>query len=167
MRDPMNTPLNRQLAPKCLLFLLLSWVSACSPYRVIITGAPPQDAQTTPPEGMGLICILRPHSIGSALTAPVYDNGLLIGATKGPSYFCYAAQVGVHLVTSHTAPTRTLAVTVAGGETLYLHQELRIGADRLSVVSTATARQMLERCDYSLLTFAPHEDIAAEAPATP
>lgn len=163
----MNIPSNLQTARKCILLLLLSWLSACSPYRVIITSAPPQDAQTAPPEGMGLICILRPHSIGSALTAPVYDNGLLIGATKGPSYFCYVAQAGTHIVASHTAPTRTLAVAVAGGETLYLHQELRIGADRLSVVSAATAQQMLERCDYSLLTFAPHQDIAAEALATP
>lgn len=165
MRDLMTTSCNPRRTSQCILLLLLSWLAACSPFRVMVTGTPPQDAQIVPPEGMGLICILRPHSIGLALTVPVYDNGLLVGATRGPSYFCYPAQAGTHIVNSHTAPPRTLEVTVVGGETLYLHQELRVGADRLSVVSASTAQHMLERCDYSLLTVAPQQDIAAEAPA--
>lgn len=163
----MTPRIDLPLASRTLGLLLVSWLSACSPYRVIVTHSPPADVQIVPPEGMGLICILRPHSIGWARTVPVYDNGLLLGATKGPSYFCYVAQAGTHLVDSRSAPNRRLAVTVTAGETRYLHQALRIGADRLSVVSEATAQQMLERCDYSLLTFAPSQDIAAEAPAAP
>jgi hypothetical protein len=43
--------------------------------------------------------VLRPQWIAAAVTAPVHDNGRLVGATRGPTYFCYAAQPGHHVIT--------------------------------------------------------------------
>jgi hypothetical protein len=149
-----------------LLFagLCASALPACTHYRVVTADPPPLDALSAPPEGLGQICILRPHSIGLLLTAPVRDNGLLVGATRGPSYFCYLAHPGAHRVSSKTDSERTVDVAVRPGETHYLEQQIRMGGDRFFRIAATDVPAKLERCDYSLLIEAPGEELAIEAP---
>ena len=140
-------------------------LAGCSHSRVVTADPPPLDALGAPPDGLAQICVLRPHSLGALLTGPVRDNGLLMGATRGPSYFCYLAHPGPHRVTSHTDRDRTLAVLLRPGETLFLQQQVRIGADRFFPIPAAEAAALLARCDYSLLIDTDGEEPAPEAPA--
>jgi hypothetical protein len=148
-----------------LSLALCGSAAGCSHYRIVTADPPPLDALAAPPDGLGQICVLRPHSIGALLTGPVRDNGLLVGATRGPSYFCYLAHPGPHRVTSRTDYDRTVAVGVQPGETVFLQQQVRIGADRFFRISAADAPALLQRCDYSLLIESDGEEPAAEAPA--
>jgi hypothetical protein len=150
---------------RAAIFIGSSAAAACSPYRVIVPDPPPLDALTEPPEGLGQICVLRPHSIGVLLTSPVRDNGLLVGATRGPSYFCYLAHPGPHRITAKTDGERAVSVAVQPGETIFLHQQIRIGADRFFRIDAKEAPALLERCEYSLLVDARGEELAVEAPA--
>mgnify|MGYP002145592546 CR=1 FL=1 len=60
---------------------------------------------------------------------------------------------------------RTLAVLLRPGETLFLQQQVRIGADRFFPIPAAEAAALLARCDYSLLIDTDGEEPAPEAPA--
>ena len=150
------------------LFAVLA-ASGCAGLRVVTSDAPPLpiDPLASPPDGLGQVCVIRPHSIGALLTIPVRDNGTLVGATQGPSYFCYFAQPGLHRITMQLSGELAVDAQVDSGRTLYLHQHIRVGADRFYPISLEAARPMLERCDYSQLVEAPGEELLAEAPARP
>lgn len=150
-----------------LVLALAGPLAACSHYRIVVADPPPLDALADPPDGLGQICVLRPHSLGALLTVPVRDSGLLVGATRGPSYFCYLAHPGPHHVTSKTDRERAVDVAVRAGETVFLQQQIRIGADRFFRIAPADVPARLERCDYSLLVEAPGEELGSEAPAAP
>lgn len=133
-----------------LLFLLLT-MGGCVHYRLTTPDPPPIDAFAEPPYGAGQICILRPHSLGALLTIPVHDNGHLVGATRGPSYFCYLVQPGFHDVTSKSGNVARLGLSVSPGARIYLQQEINIGADELVPLDEERAAALLPRCEYSQL----------------
>jgi hypothetical protein len=89
---------------------LLPLLVACTPLRLVTPDEPPVDAFSEAPYGWGKICVLRPHSLGFALMAPIRDNGQLVGATRGPSYFCYLVPPGPHRVTAHVGRTAAAEV---------------------------------------------------------
>lgn len=85
-------------AAVCALVLA---AAACSPY---LLGAAPDDPHlVTQPftpyvDGMASVCIIRTARLAMAVTVVVHDNDVLVGATRGPSYFCYRAQPGPHRI---------------------------------------------------------------------
>jgi hypothetical protein len=133
----------------------------CSPYRVIRPDAPPLDARAEPPFGCGEICVVHPHSVDQR-TLAVRDNGALVGATRGPSYFCYRAEPGRHRLTVSRARGAADFV-VAAGARQFVHQAAGPGAS-LEMVDDATGRSMLARVDYALLVAAPEDE---ELPTDP
>lgn len=76
-------------------------LSACSAYR---TAEPPQDPNAvTQPftaylDGMPSVCMIRTATIAMAVTFVVHDNDMVVGATRGPSWFCYRAEPGRHRI---------------------------------------------------------------------
>ncbi|MBK9752821.1 MAG: hypothetical protein IPO88_04800 [Nannocystis sp.] len=74
---------------------------ACSPYR--LATPPPDPLAVTQPftaylDGMASVCMIRTARIAMAVTFVVRDNDMLVGATRGPSYFCYRAEPGRHRI---------------------------------------------------------------------
>ena len=137
-----------------LQFLLLSLsisMGGCAHYRLTAPESPPLDAFGEPPYGTGQICVLRPHSLGALVTIAVRDNGSLVGATRGPSYFCYLVQPGLHDVTSDSGNVARLSVPVAPGARIYLQQVINIGPDELIPLDEERAAALLPRCEYSQL----------------
>jgi hypothetical protein len=141
------SPLRRPLGWLVLAPLLLG----CSPLRLVTPDEPPVDAFGEAPYGWGKVCVLRPHSLGFALTAPVRDNGQLVGATRGPSYFCYLVPPGPHRISAQTDEEPAVELSVREGERYYLHHEIRLGSDRLAVADEGWAREAIDRCEYRLL----------------
>lgn len=127
----------------------------CTPYHLTAPDPPPIDALAEPPYGMGQICVLRPHSLGALITFVVRDNDQLVGATRGPSYFCYFVLPGSHHVTSDSGTIAAVDLAVAPGSRHYLHQVVRIGPDELTPIDEQQAAQQLVRCEYRLLVDPP------------
>ena len=94
--------------------------------------------------------MVRPHSLGVHATLAVRDNGALVGATRGPSYFCYRAESGLHRLASGE---QSVEVMVAPGQRRFVHQ--RALPRRLTAVPEEIGRAMLARCAYALLVDAP------------
>lgn len=133
---------------RVLLLAIAVLLPACAPEP---EGAP---APRTAAVGRDVaeVCVLRPEPTASTTTFQVRDNGRLVGATRGESYFCYLAATGRHQITGDD-DTGPLLVTARPGARIFVHQEvsplggLADGAHaHLDLVDESTAREMLEAC---------------------
>lgn len=158
----------------------LSFAAGCSGYMLVKPDAPPLDPRVSPPPGWAQVCIVRPHWISSAVTLAVRDNDTLVGATRGPSYFCYLAEPGVHhLVSTQADPgalhkPQTLTFAAVPNGTYVLEQRIgALGIHDLAWVAPERVEDAVSRCGYRLLTEAPdgtprhHPPVAMAAPPTP
>lgn len=67
---------------------------------------------------------MRTSVLAAAVTFPTRDNGVLVGATRGPTHFCYLAEPGEHVVTIGADATETATITAEAGRTYVLEQEV-------------------------------------------
>ena len=156
----------RSLAARSLLSLaacsLLS-LAACSPYPI---GPPPADllAVTRPftpyLDGMATVCVIRTSRLAMAVTFVVHDNDLLVGATRGPTWFCWRAEPGHHriAVTAEDGGRRFEVDLVARGR-YYLKQGLdyRLGfvTPRGRWVDETSALALFQQSQHQVLQAAP------------
>lgn len=140
-----------------LLPFVLAW--GCSSYGFTEPKAPPIAAFGQPPPGFAQVCVLRPHLSAAAVTFVVRDNGRLVGATRGASYFCYYAQPGRHRVTSEADDVQEANVVALAGARYFLHQRVRntLGwvSSPMEWVGEPEAQTMIGKCDYRVLTEVP------------
>jgi hypothetical protein len=140
-----------------VVFALCS--SGCSRYGLARPDEPPVPAFGWPPSGLGQVCVLRPHSLRGEVTDVVRDDGKLVGATLGPSYFCYFAAPGHHHITVESdEPIHVhgeIDAQLQPGERLFLHQS---AANNFERVDDNTAREMLELCSYRVVVRTPAPD---------
>ena len=128
----------------------------------------PIDPLGAPLYGMAQICVVRPHTWAMARTVFFHDNGHLVGATRGPSYFCYAAQPGLHrLEVQDGTPPPAVEFPVATGQRLFFHHRVGIGRDRITLMTEEEAPELLDKCEYSQLLDTPQREVVSEAPARP
>jgi len=148
--------------PACTLLATASLL-ACSPYRLAPAPAEPGAVVqpfTTYIDGMATVCMIRTAQLALAVTFIVHDNDLLVGATRGPTYFCYRAQPGRHriAITSDDGEQR-FDVLLEPRARYYLDQ--RLEADFGDVlphavwVDEATATRLLARSEHRILQGAP------------
>jgi len=175
---------HRPSAPDChsaprRAYLAVLALTACSPYML---GPPPADphAVTRPftpyIDGMAIVCVIRTSKIARAVTFVVHDNDLLVGATRGPSWFCWRAEPGRHrlTITGEDGGQRFDVVLAERGR-YYLDQDLayRLGfvTPRGAWVDERTAAALLQDSEHEVLYAAPAKesmllgtDVAAAIP---
>ncbi len=149
---------------RMVALLFLVGAGGCSRYFVGHPTAPPIDALGRPPAGLAQLCVVRPSWGAAAVTLVVHDNGGLVGATHGPSYFCYFAEPGSHRIVSEISdpgmadsPVETTVAVVRGGR-YYLRQTVEPGGSTIAVVTEQEAAKMVHRCGYQVLISAPAPD---------
>lgn len=159
----------RPLTATTLLGLACLSALGCTSYQLATLESPPAHALTAPPHGLGQICVLRPHNVASLAPAVVRDNGRLVGMTRGPTYFCYYAEPGRHVIASTygddvdsklgTDQVEETQAVIAPGGRYYLHHDVS-NPLVLSVqwVAEPEARTMIEECDYAELTEVPDNE---------
>jgi hypothetical protein len=112
-------------------------------------------AEPAPPKGSAQVCVLRPESLAGGATMEVRDNGRVVGATRGSSYFCYLAAPGEHQIASIDDDTGPTLLRATEGARYWIHQEVTtLGGDvhaHLDFVDEPTAQAMLERIDTRVL----------------
>ncbi|MFO0675034.1 MAG: hypothetical protein U0169_00730 [Polyangiaceae bacterium] len=68
---------------------------------------------------------MRTSVLAMAVTFPTHDNGTLVGATRGPTRFCYLAKPGLHEIVVDTGDAEERATLEAkAGATYVLKQEV-------------------------------------------
>jgi hypothetical protein len=112
-------------------------------------------AEPAPPKGNAQVCVLRPERLAAEATMEVRDNGRVVGATRGSSYFCYLAAPGEHQITSIDDDTGPTLLHAAPGARYWIHQEVTtLGGDlhaHLDFLDEPSAQAMLERIDTRVL----------------
>lgn len=146
-----------------LLGGLLAVTLACSPYSL---GDPPQnpDLATRPftpyLDGMASVCVVRSVRLALAVTIAVHDNDVLVGATRGASYFCYRAQPGRHhIVMASDDGSQRFEVDLEERGRYYFDQGLKFNFGSVIPHGTWTdedqARALIARSEHRILQGAP------------
>lgn len=145
----------------CAVLLL-----GCASHMIVNPDPPPRDPLGEPSYGFSQVCVLRPHTWAMARTELVRDNGQLVGATLGPSYFCYAAQPGAHRIELENRRT-FIQLNLVAGQRVFVHHRLGLTRERLLVLNEDRAQEMLDRCEYSQLLDTAKIEVVTEAAARP
>ena len=157
------------MRPSFLAFVGLTAVActACSAYRI----AEPHGEVLHPfapiPEDFARVCVIRTTRLAQAITFATLDNGALVGATRGPTFFCYKAEPGAHVLRIEADEPATVKLEAVGGKSYYLHEkipffQLVMHCDP-AWVSEAKARDLVEDSTYEVITQTP----ASEHPPDP
>lgn len=144
--------------------MLLALAAGCTSYELQIHSPAPQLAKG--PEGTGQICVVRPHEVAALVPAIVQDNRALVGMTKGPSYFCYLAAPGYHLLSTFygddidhrlgTGSQKDLMVLVPPSGRVFVHHDVSAIMElSVSVLSEADAAAKIAGCYYVSLSSVP------------
>jgi hypothetical protein len=97
------------------------------------------------PSGMAQVCVVRPPGPGQLLPTVFRDNGVTVGMTRGPSFFCYYAAPGQHRITPGMSDEAIATLEVAAGQRYVLRHKANVGQDEvLWIDPTATDRLFAE-----------------------
>jgi hypothetical protein len=151
-------------AQRLLVTALCSMSIGCTSYELQIHSPAPQ--LPAGPPGAGQICVLRPHQVAALVPAIVQDNGTLVGMTKGPSYFCYLAAPGNHLLSTFygddidhrlgTGTQKDLMVLVPPAGRVFVHHDVSaILSLSVALMSEAEASAKIAGCYYVTLSSVP------------
>ena len=142
-------------------------LAGCYRYQLTNPTTPPVSAFGETPENGAQICVYRPGVLAGAVTFVVRDNGKLVGATRGASYFCYVAEVGDHELTAEADETAHAKITAQAGARYHLEQVpvnlFGYVKTELNWVDEPTARTLVSQCDYEVLSGVPGEETLPQA----
>ena len=141
----------------------------CSSYALTELRAPPARAfGPSVRTDVAVVCVIRPSHFAVGVTFVVHDNGHLVGATRGESYFCYEAESGEHAIVSSTGDPidkdGSAHLSAAAGRRYWLHQDyenyLGMIVDKLQWVEESRGRELIDEgaCGYKVLTGVPGDE---------
>ena len=161
----MSPSLHAAVRTGVLAFLALT-TAACSAYRI----AEPQAEVLHPfapiPEDFARVCMIRTSRLAQAVTFATLDNGMLVGATKGPTFFCYKAEPGEHTLRIEADEPTTVKLSAVGGRSYYLHEKVPfafIMRCNASFVSEQKARELVDDSTYEVITKTPASEHPPDA----
>ena len=111
----------RHLAIAALAALALA---GCTSWKLGAPTAASVRPRSSPPPASAKVCVVRTSVLALAVTFPTRDNGLLVGATRGPSHFCYLAEPGTHQITIEADATEVATLQAEAGKSYVLSQEV-------------------------------------------
>ena len=130
-------------------------LAGCFPasYTIETPLTPPIDPSAAVRADAAQVCVVR--EAGSLFTYVVHDNGHLVGATRGPGFFCYDVRPGLHRVTSEVAQDSvSVDITVARGERVFVRQSVET-PHTLTRVTDAEGRSSMRGAHYEQLVAGP------------
>lgn len=103
-----------------------------------------------PPEGKGLVYIIRSKSAGGLIKFKTSINGTYIGSTKAKNFLYSILDPGAYTISAKAENTNNIDITVEAGQTYFILQKVRMGAIKARVAMYQTddveGRQRLARC---------------------
>jgi len=148
------------------LAVLTLTAAACSAYRISEPRAEVLHPFAPIPEDFARVCVIRTSALAQAIPFPTLDNGALVGATKGPTFFCYKAEPGEHTLRIEADEPTTVRLHAEGGKSYYLHQKvpfafvMRCDAEW---VSEHKARDLVDDSTYEVITNTPASEHPPDA----
>lgn len=111
------------------------------------------------PSGYARVCVVRTSVLALAVPFPTHDDGVLVGATRGPSFFCYLAAPGEHEIAIDADETEHARLTAQAGASYVLKEEVDnifgYVKCRSIRIRAADAKDLFETVDYRVLVGVP------------
>lgn len=135
--------------------------TACTRYEIALRDDAPGKISDPLPADTGQICVVRPHNVALLVPAVVRDNRQLVGMTKGPTWFCWLAEPGLHKVVTRygddidenlgTDEISDAAILVEPGGRYYLHHDVSkiLTISVRWVLDAAEAQAMISECQWA------------------
>ncbi len=145
-------------------------VNACTRYELAARDTAPGKTFDPLPPNTGQICVIRPHNVALLVPAVVRDNRQLVGMTKGPTWFCWLAEPGVHKIMTRygddidenlgTDEITDAAILVEAGGRYYLHHDVSkiLTLSVRWILDPAEANAMISECQWADLVAGPSEE---------
>jgi hypothetical protein len=149
-----------------LVVLFAVTAAACSSYRISEPRAEVLHPFAPIPEDFARVCVIRTSRLAQAVPFPTLDNGVLVGATKGPTFFCYKAEPGEHTLRIQADEPTVVKLQAEGGRSYYLHETIPLAFVmhcNATWVSEPKARELVDDSSYEVLT----ATLATEHPPDP
>ena len=132
----------------------------------------PDQAQKIQDSSKGRIYVMRPATVGGAVSMNVSDGGKVIGSTGPHGFLCWEREPGDTLISSTSEGASQAALTIQPGAVYFLFQHLRMGVwmarSELEVVDEQKGREVLKKCHPPKIRPAPPSAVStAAAPASP
>jgi hypothetical protein len=152
--------------PRVLLGLTavcLTAMTGCSHYKLREVDAPMNpfgDARN----GLAKVCTIKTTNVAGAVTFVSWDNGTLVGATRGPTHFCYWAEPGEHDVFVDANGTSHTHYRAEAGKSYFLHERVRFFGSPLAElvwVDAAQAEKLFPSSSYAALVDVPASETLA------
>lgn len=148
-------------------------VAGCTSWKL---AEPQTAAAVTPfdpvPPGVARVCVVRTSILALAVPFPTHDDGVLVGATRGQSFFCYLAQPGSHDIAIDADETEHAHIEAQAGREYFLKEEVDniFGwvKCRAIWVTPEDARDLVASADHRVLVGVPgSETLPGERPYAP
>jgi len=134
----------------CFFTAILLMVG-CTSWKLNAPSSSALRSDSLPPTGMAKVCVIRTAIVAIAVTFPTRDNGTLVGATSGPTYFCYLAEPGEHEVVVEADNHEVARLSAEPGKSYFLQQQVDLVFGYVkcrSVWVTEAEAQSLIRSSY-------------------
>ncbi len=133
--------------------------TSCRPWRMSEPDYPVPAPSGAIPPNLSRVCVIRGESFDDKTPFPTWDNGALVGATRGGTYFCYLAEPGIHELTMGNENRATIAGILEPGKGYFLQHETLPGGGITNVrpvwLADATANALMSQGEYQILTDVP------------
>jgi len=124
------------------------------------------------PSHLAKVCVIRTSVLSDGVTFVSRDNGVLVGATRGPTHFCYYAEPGEHDLAIEAEAWASAKLRAEAGQSYYLKEEVALDHGKVRGegiwVDEAIARALVDNSDYAVLVGAPgRERVPGDLPFAP
>ena len=103
-----------------------------------------------PPNGKGVIYVVRPAVMGFAIGIPVSCDGNWVGTTRGKNFIYTVVDPGKHIISGKAENLSEVEVNVEAGKTYYVLQNIKMGMvmarNKLELTDEQTGKTKLEKC---------------------
>lgn len=126
----------------------LFW-AGCSSTQQFVTF--PNQAKVVEDPTKGRIYVMRPATVGAAISMDVADDGKIIGSTGPHGFLCWEREPGDVVISSKAENTSAVKVSVQPDKATYIFQHMELGwisaRNRLDVVTEVEGKKILKECN--------------------
>ena len=110
----------------------------------------PDQTKTVEDSAKGRIYVMRPATVGAAISMDVSDGGRIIGSTGPHGFLCWEREPGDTVISSKAENTSAVNLPVKAGQVHYIFQHLRMGwviaRNQMEIVSEEEGKKVLKQC---------------------
>ncbi len=140
-------------------FLLSTVLVGCRPWGLAHPDYPVPAPFADLPPNLARVCVLRANDFDNSTAFPTWDNGAIVGATRGGTYFCYLAEPGIHELVMGSENKANTSGVFEPGKSYYLQHEVLPSAGITNCkpiwISEGVAKVIISQGSYEVLTEVP------------